>query len=56
MSTIFLAVTLLLWSIDVLGWVSVSIKLVAVLALITAILLLVEGFGVYRLNLPNVRH
>jgi hypothetical protein len=55
LSQLLLAVTLGLWSLIILFSLDVSIKTVAVFALVTTIFLILEGLGVVNWNLKHPR-
>lgn len=55
MGTLLLAVTLILWGLSLLGLVAIGNVLLGIFALVTEIVLLVEGFGVVRVPFPGFR-
>jgi hypothetical protein len=55
LSQLLLAITLGLWSFNILFNLAVNIKTIAVLALATAICLILEGLGVFNWNLKRPR-
>jgi hypothetical protein len=54
MGTLLLAITLLLWAFQLLGWVAVSNLVLGIFALLAGIVLLLESIGVVHLALPSV--
>lgn len=54
-SQLLLALTLGLWALDVLFSLGVSVKTIAVLALATAVLIFLEGWGIVNWNLRQPR-
>lgn len=55
LSRLFLSLTLLAYAMIGFGWLVWSMKVVFVLALITGILLIIEGLGVYSYSTPQIR-
>jgi hypothetical protein len=53
LGNLFLAATLILWGVTLLGWIAVSNTVLGVVALIAGILLLLEGAGVWSWNTPR---
>lgn len=48
LSSLFLSAFLILFAIDLLGWVAVGSTFLGIVALITGILILLEGVGVWN--------
>lgn len=55
MATLLLGITLILWSLNLLGIAAISNVLIGIFALITGILFLVTGFGVTVPEFPYRR-
>jgi uncharacterized membrane protein len=55
LSNLFLAPTLIVWAVSLLGWAAVDSKVIGILALVSGILIIIEGLGVYNLNLKRPR-
>ena len=55
LSNLFLALTLILWGFIGLGFVDLGMNVVYVMALITGILVLLQGFSVFTWSTPTVR-
>lgn len=54
LSHIGLALTLILWAVVTLGWLALDVKVIAVFALVTGILLFLEGASVWSYRTPTV--
>lgn len=52
-STLLLAVTLILWGLSLTGLVAVSALVLGIFALITGILILLEGLSVFSYSVGN---
>jgi len=50
---LFLVATLIVWGVNLLGWITVSSTVLGVLALVAGILLLLEGVGVWSWSTPR---
>jgi hypothetical protein len=55
LSSILLIITLSLWSLDILFSLGVNIKTIAVFALATAIVMVLEGLGFINVNIGRQR-
>lgn len=53
LGNLFLSATLIVWGVSLLDWITVSPKVLGVLALVTGILLLLEGAGVWSWSTPR---
>jgi uncharacterized membrane protein HdeD (DUF308 family) len=55
LATLGLAITLILWGLSLLTWVSVSSTVIGAFALVTGILFLLEGLAVFSYSFPARR-
>jgi len=55
LSQLCLALTLIFWAVIGFGWVALSMHLVYGLALVTGILLLLQGLSVFSYSTPTVK-
>lgn len=55
LSQILLALTLILWGLSLLGWIALSTAGLGGFALVTGVLLLFEGFGVFSWHTSRIK-